>query len=80
MISVIFYDVKSRKLLTEAPTTIIRIKDLIAKKDIEYPEDPARNVCDGAQDPVATRAGNSGRLWIQKLCNSKSRKISVQQP
>jgi hypothetical protein len=48
------------EILTEAPTTIIRVEDLIAKKDAEYPEDPARDVCNGAQDPVTTRAGNSG--------------------
>jgi hypothetical protein len=34
--------------------TIIRVEDLIAKKDAEYPEDPARNVCNGAQDSVTT--------------------------
>jgi hypothetical protein len=45
---------------TEAPTTKIRVEDLIAKKDAEYPEDPVRNVCNGAEDPVTTRAGNSG--------------------
>ena len=55
--------------LTEAPTTIIRVEDLIAKKDAEYPKDPARNVCNGAEDPVTTRAGNSGSVRIQKLCN-----------
>jgi hypothetical protein len=39
---------------------IIGVKDLIAKEDAEYPEDPARDVCIGVQDPVTTRAGNSG--------------------
>ena|SRR6267154_2239074 len=48
---------------------IIRIKDLIAKKDAKYPKDPAHNVCNGAQDPVTTRARNSGSVQIQKLCN-----------
>jgi hypothetical protein len=48
------------EILTEAPTTIIRVEDLISKKDAEYPEDPACDVCNGAQDPVTTRAGNSG--------------------
>ena len=32
----------------------IRVEDLMAKKDAEYPEDPARNVCNHAQDPVIT--------------------------
>jgi hypothetical protein len=50
---------KSR-ILKDAPTTIIRIKDLIAKKDAENPEDPARNVCNGAEDSATTRGGNSG--------------------
>ena len=58
------------ELLTEAPTTIIRVEDLIAKKDAEYPEDPARDVCNGAQDPVMTTAGNSGRVQIRELCDS----------
>ena len=44
------YDVKSRTL-TEAQTTIIRIEDLIAKKDTNRSEGPARSVCDDAQDP-----------------------------
>ena len=48
------------ELLTEARTTIIRIEDLITKKDAEYPKGPARDVCNGAQDPVTTRAGYSG--------------------
>jgi hypothetical protein len=60
---------KSR-ILTEAPTTMIRVEDLIAKKEAEYPEDPARDVCNCAQDPVTTRAGNSGRARIWKLGNS----------
>jgi hypothetical protein len=34
--------------------TIILVKDLIAKKDAEYPEDPACDICNGAQDPVMT--------------------------
>src|SRR6267154_474378 len=60
---------KPKKVLTEAPTTIIRVKDLIAKKDAEYTKDPAHDVCNGAQDPVTTRAGNSGSVRIRKLCN-----------
>jgi hypothetical protein len=65
------------KILTEAPTTIIRVEDLIAKKDAEYPEDPAHNICNGAQDPVMTRAGNSGCVRIRKLCNSTDKLGSV---
>ncbi len=65
-------DVKQSKSesLMKAPMTIIRVKSLKAKENAEYPEDPARDVCNGAQDPVTTRAGNSGRVRIRKLCNS----------
>jgi hypothetical protein len=42
------YDIKSP--LTDAQTTIIRIEHLIAKKDTEDKEGPARSVCDGAQE------------------------------
>src|SRR6266403_4934385 len=68
--------------LTKAPTTIIRVKSLKAKENAEYPEDPACNVCNGAQDPVTTRAGNSGRVWIRKLCNSmnNSAKNTILEP
>jgi hypothetical protein len=58
-ISLVFYEVKSHTL-TEAPTTIIGVENLIAKEDAKYPEHPARDVCSSAQDPVTTRAGNSG--------------------
>jgi hypothetical protein len=43
------------QIFTEAPRAIIRVEDLIAKKDAEYPVDPAHNA-----HPVTTRAGNSG--------------------
>jgi hypothetical protein len=48
-------------ILEKAPTTIKRVENLIAKKDAEYPEDPARDVCNGAEDPITTslRAENS---------------------
>ena len=65
------------KILTEAPMTIIRIENLITKKDAKNPEDPARNICNGAQDPVMTRAGNSGCVRIRKLCNSMDKLSSV---
>jgi hypothetical protein len=55
-ISPIFYGVKAW-ILTEAPTTIIRVENLMAKKDAEYPEDPARNVCNGAQTQLRPRSG-----------------------
>ena len=63
----------------EAPTTIIRMKDFMAKKDAGYPEDPAHNVCNSAQDPVMTRARNSACIQIWKLCNSMDKRNSIQQ-
>jgi len=45
------------------------MKDFMAKKDAGYPEDPAHNICNGAQDPVMTRAGN----------NSMDKRNSIQQ-
>ena len=57
-------------ILAEAPTTNVRVQDLVAKKDAGYPEDPARNVYNGAQDPVATRAGEFGCIQIRELCSS----------
>jgi len=47
-------------ILTEALTTIIRMKDFMAKKDTGYPEDPAHNVCNGTQDPVIVTAMPGG--------------------
>ena len=47
-ITPIFFDVKMSNT-HEVPTTIIRVGNLIAKKDAEYPGGPARNVCNGAQ-------------------------------
>ena len=49
---------------------IMRVEVLIAKKDTEYPDHPARNVCNRAQDPVTTRAGNFGCVRIWELCYS----------
>jgi hypothetical protein len=59
--------------LTEAPTTIKRVEDLIAKEDAEYPKGPTCNVCDGAQDPVTTRTRYSGGFRIRELCNSTNK-------
>ena len=50
--------------------TTIRVENLIAKKNAEYPEKPARDVCNGSQNPVTTRAGNSVSVRIRKLCDS----------
>jgi hypothetical protein len=43
---------------------IIRVEGFIAKKDAEYPEGPARNVCEGTLDPVTTSSGNSRCIRI----------------
>ena len=61
---------KKFQILTEAPTTRIRVEDFITKKHAEYPEDPARKVCNGAQGPVMTRAGNSTCARIWRICDS----------
>jgi hypothetical protein len=45
------------------------VENLIAKKDAEYPEDPAHKVCNGTQDPVTMRARNS------RCVRLKSRKV-----
>src|SRR6266478_5433802 len=76
--SVLSFMTSSFTQLTEAQTTIIRVENLIAKKDTEYPKDTARNVSDSAQDPVTTRAGNPGCVRIRELCNS-IRVNSIQQ-
>ena len=56
--------------LTEAPTTVERVHELIAKKDTEDPDSPACNVGDGAQDPVTTRTRHSGGFRIRKFGHS----------
>jgi hypothetical protein len=56
--------------LTEAPTTVERVDELVPKKDSEYPNDPACNVGGGAQDPVTTRTGHSGGFRIRELCHT----------
>jgi hypothetical protein len=56
--------------LTEAPTAVERVEDFIAKKDAEYPDGPACNIGNGAQNPVTTRTGHSGCFRIGELCNS----------
>jgi hypothetical protein len=38
--------------LTKAPSTV---DELVAKQDAEYPDGPACNIGNGAQDPVTTR-------------------------
>ena len=43
--------------LTDAQTAIIRIEDLIAKKDTEHSEGPA-----GTQGPVMTRTSGFGNF------------------
>ena len=50
-------------------TTIIRVEDLMTKKDTKYPEDPACNVRERTQDPVSTKAGNSWCTCIWEFCN-----------
>ena len=59
--------------LTEAPTMVERIHELIAKKDTEDPNRPACNVGDGAQDPVTTRTRYSRGFGIRKLGHSANR-------
>jgi hypothetical protein len=56
--------------LTEAPTAVERVEDFIAKKDAEYPDGPACNVGNGAQNPVTARTGHSGCFRIGELCHS----------
>src|SRR5712672_3899399 len=56
--------------LTEAPTTVERVHELIAKNDSEYPNGPACDVCDGAQDPVTTRTRHTRGVGIRELCHS----------
>ena len=48
---------------------IIRAEDLVAKKNTEYPEEPAHNACSSTRDPDMNRAGNSGCVRIE-LCDS----------
>ena len=50
----------------------------MAKEDTGYPECPARNVCDGAQDPVTARAKNSRGIRIQEPRNSTDKLGSAQ--
>jgi hypothetical protein len=38
--------------LTKAPS---RVDEFVAKQDAEYPDRPACNIGNGAQDPVTTR-------------------------
>jgi hypothetical protein len=47
--------------------TIMRVEDLIAKKDTELSEGPVCNVCDGAQDPVTARTRNSRCVRIREI-------------
>ena len=56
--------------LTEAPTTVERVHELIAKNDGKYPNHPASDVCDGTQDPVTTRTRHTGGVGIRELCHS----------
>jgi hypothetical protein len=41
----------------------------MTKKGTEYPEGPARDVCERTQDPVSTIARTSGRTWIRAFFN-----------
>ena len=56
-ITPIFFDVKVSNT-HEVPTTIIRLENLIAKKDAEYPGGPSTQCVQRC--PVTNRAGNSG--------------------
>jgi hypothetical protein len=47
--------------------TVIRVDDLIAKKDTEHSEGPVCDVCDGAQDPVTARACHA-LCPLRKVC------------
>ena len=70
MVSPIFYDIKVLNTRGSANDEYKSTGPRSQKKDARYPEDPARNVYNGAQDPVATRAGDSGRVQIRELCSS----------
>jgi hypothetical protein len=74
MMSPIYYDTKILNTHGSASDdTVIRVEGLMARKDAEYPEDPARKVCNGAEDPVTTRARNLGCVQIWNLYNSNGR-------
>ena len=60
--SPIYYDTEI--LNTHGSTsndTVIRVEDLMARKDAEYTEDPARKVCNSAEDPATTRVNTTKR-------------------
>ena len=67
------YLLRRQNLDTEAPTTTKTVDDLIARKDTEYPGDPARNVCnrDGARTQLRPESGTPGAsgFGIRGLCS-----------
>jgi hypothetical protein len=56
--------------LTEAPTTVEGVEELVSKEDDEKPDGPGDGVGNNTQDPVATRTGHSRGVRIRESRHS----------
>ena len=56
--------------LTEAPTTVEVVEELISNKDNKKPDGPECDVGNGTQDPVATRTRHPKGIGISESRHS----------
>lgn len=71
--------VRVKSSLTEAPTTVEGVEELVSKKDDEEPDDPRCDVGNSAQDPVATRTRHSRGFRIRESRHSARSSIQTHQ-